>query len=141
MHKLVCSASKSRQLAPPLSAVDEARTRAKWSLPEYEMVIEEEPEPLPLTADERKRLAEYNARSEEDLSEMDQRDIEVRHFPHSSPVPTASPGQSLAVSSRSVLMHRCWVLGWLVGRADAECGRSSPRSVAAPVSAARRPGS
>ena len=91
VHKLVCSASKSRQLAPPLSAVDEARTRAKWSLPEYEMVIEDEPEPLPLTADERKRLAEYNARSEEDLSEMDQRDIEVRHFPHSSPRPDRQP--------------------------------------------------
>ena len=105
------------------------------------MVIEDEPEPEPLTADERKRLAEYNARSEEDLSEMDQRDIEVRHFRHSFRVPTACLGQSVVVPSRSVLTHRCWVLVGSVGRADAECGRSCPRSVAAPVSAPRRSGS
>ena len=79
------------------------------------MVIEDEPEPLPLTADERKRLAEYNARSEEDLSEMDQRDIEVRHFPHSSPRPDRLPWPKrrcvIAECADASVLGAGWV-GW-----------------------------
>lgn len=81
VHKLVCTASKSRQLAPPLSSSDVLKKRSKWSLSEYELCVEEEPAEKALNAAEKKKLREYDARKKSgggmgEVGEDEQKDME-----------------------------------------------------------------
>ena len=86
VHKLTCAASKTRQLAPPLSLVDQARRRSEWRLREYELVIEDEPPEEKMSVTEKARLTSYQAKpKEEALSADDQSEFEAAVGPGSRP--------------------------------------------------------